>query len=116
MAHRGGRHPAKYRQIAGDLRARIERGEWVVGDKMPTQAELSARYDGAAVGTIDKALGVLRELGMAETRQGMGTFVLSVSPSPARAGLEARVSHLTERVEALEAEVSELRADRRPAE
>lgn len=76
MAQQAGGTSAKYRQIAADLRARIERGEYPVGAQLPTKPELEKRY-GVALGTIDNALGVLRDLGMAETRQGMGTFVLS---------------------------------------
>jgi DNA-binding GntR family transcriptional regulator len=75
MAQRAGRTPAKYRQIAADLRARIERGEYPVGAQLPTKPELEGQY-GAALGTVDRALGVLRDLGIAESRQGVGTFVL----------------------------------------
>src|ERR1035438_2524423 len=75
MAQRAGRTPAKYRQIADDLRARIESGEYPVGTQLPTKPEMQERYE-AAVGTVDKALRVLHGLGIAETRQGVGTFVL----------------------------------------
>jgi|ERR1035438_1382076 DNA-binding GntR family transcriptional regulator len=75
MAQQAGRTPAKYRQIADDLRARIESGEYPVGTQLPTKPEMQERYE-AAVGTVDKALRVLHGLGIAETRQGVGTFVL----------------------------------------
>jgi DNA-binding GntR family transcriptional regulator len=106
MVQRGGRRPAKYRQIAADLRARIERGDWPVDAQMPTQPELSVQYS-AALGTIDKALGVLRELGIAETVQGMGTFVRK--PSPSEDGdLAAQLSRLSERIEVGEDRTDEL--------
>lgn len=100
MAQRGGRNPAKYRQIADDLRARMERGEWAVDAKMPTQQELAAQYGDVALGTVDKALGVLRDLGMAETVQGMGTFVRK--PPPSAGDLTEQVNRLRERVVMLE--------------
>src|SRR6185437_10539801 len=103
MARQGGRRPVKYRQIADDLRARIERGEWPVDAQMPTLPELGARYD-AAQGTIAKALDVLHDLGIAETVQGMGTFVRK--PPPERdelkdqlAGLQQEVAELREQVD-----------------
>lgn len=110
MAQRGGRNPAKYRQIADDLRARIERGEWPVDQQMPTQPELSAQYDNVAIGTIDKALGVLRELGIAETIHGMGTFVRQ--PPPSAEDLTQQLKQLSERVGMLEDRVQQLESDR----
>jgi len=99
VAERGGRRPAKYREIAGDLRARIEAGEWPLDGQMPTMEQLGKRY-GVAEGTIDKALGVLRELGIAETIHGMGTFVRE--PAPAEGDLAAEVAKLSERMKAME--------------
>jgi DNA-binding GntR family transcriptional regulator len=102
MAQQGGRRPVKYRQIADDLRARIERGEWLVDAQMPTLPELSAEYD-AAQGTIARALGALHDLGIAETIQGMGTFVRT--PPPERTGYDA----LRDQVAGLQQEVAALR-------
>lgn len=91
----------KYRQIAADLRARIEAGEYPVGSQMPTKDELMASF-GAALATVDGALRVLRNLGMVETRQGSGTFVIS-----GQAG-ETEAHHLSEQVASLRAQVAEL--------
>lgn len=102
MARGGGSRPVKYRQIAADLRARIERGEWPVDAQMPTLPELGAHYR-AAGGTIAKALDVLNDLGMAETVQGMGTFVRT--PPPERSEYE----ELRKQVAELRQEVTELR-------
>lgn len=109
MAQRGGRNPAKYRQIADDLRARVERGEWAVDEQMPAQSELAAQYAPVALGTIDKALGVLRDLGIAETMHGMGTFVRK--PPPSAADLTGEVTRLSARVGALEDRVNQLESD-----
>lgn len=101
MAQRGGRRPAKYREIAGDLRARIERGEWPVGTQMPTIEQLGERYE-VAGGTVDKALGVLRDLGVAETIHGMGTFVREPEP-PGGPSLE--FTKIMQRLDEMEAEI-----------
>lgn len=95
-----------YRHIADDLRKRIDGGEWPVDAQMPTYAELEKHY-GASKGTIDKALGVLRDLGIAETIHGMGTFVRK--PPPSDAGIAARVENLSERLLAVERELAELK-------
>ena len=34
-----------WRQVADDLRTRISSGEWAVGDRIPTHAQLAAQYD-----------------------------------------------------------------------
>lgn len=79
-----GKAPLKYRQIAEVLRARIERGGYPVGTQLPTKPELAAEQD-AAQGTVDAALTVLRELGLVETRQGSGTFVVRQHPDETEA-------------------------------
>lgn len=100
----------KYRQIADGLRARIERGEWPVGGQMPTLLELAAQYD-AAQGTVAKALDVLHDLGLAETMQGMGTFVREPKPEPAEGDtLREQVGELRQEVTDLRQRVGRLEA------
>lgn len=86
----------KYRQVADDLRARIEAGEYPVGTQLPTKAELMARY-GAALGTIDSAIDVLRQMGLVETRQGSGMFVCQ--PPPERSEYDVAMSRMDELAE-----------------
>jgi len=64
----------RYREIAEGLRVRIEAGEF--GDRrlLPSEAELSRRYQASRV-TIRKALDVLRAEGLVDSRQGFGWFV-----------------------------------------
>ena len=63
-----------YRQIAADLRDRIERGELAPGDMLPSIARLSQEY-GVAKGTAVKALALLHDEGLTVTVPGLGTFV-----------------------------------------
>ncbi|MFJ3594574.1 GntR family transcriptional regulator [Streptomyces sp. NPDC090231] len=69
----------KYKRIADDLRAAIERGEYVPGDRLPGEHALSAEY-GVAVMTVRQALSVLKSEGLAESRKGAGVFVQSFKP------------------------------------
>ncbi len=63
----------KYRQIADDLRARMEAGEYPPDSRLPSKTELMSRYH-VALATVNNAIGELRKLGLAETIQGVGTF------------------------------------------
>ncbi|MFI6485243.1 GntR family transcriptional regulator [Nonomuraea sp. NPDC050663] len=63
-----------YRQVADLVQARIDAGELVPGDPVPSEADLVAAY-GVARGTARKAIEVLRERGLVTTEQGKGTYV-----------------------------------------
>lgn len=64
-----------YRQIAEDLRARIESGAITRGAKLPTESELRVSY-GAARNTVRDAVKLLASRGLVVTRPGLGTFVV----------------------------------------
>jgi len=64
----------RYREIADDLRTRVEAGEYVAGRLLPSEAELSARFRASRV-TIRRALEALRTEGLVSSRQGFGWFV-----------------------------------------
>ena len=63
-----------YEQLAALLRARIEDGELVPGDRIPSVVSLAQEYELAA-GTVRKALAALQREGLVESRVGWGTFV-----------------------------------------
>ena len=63
-----------YRQIAEDLRRKIESGELGHGDQLPTELELREQYD-ASRNTVRDAVKWLVNRGLVETRPGQGTFV-----------------------------------------
>jgi GntR family transcriptional regulator len=66
--------PLRYRQIADDLRQRVEDGELGAGRLLPSEASLSAHY-GASRVTVRRALESLRDDGLVDSRQGLGWFV-----------------------------------------
>ncbi len=59
--------------IRDDLRMRITAGEWVAGDRLPSEIDLAGRY-GVARMTIRQAIGALADEGLVVRRQGLGTF------------------------------------------
>jgi GntR family transcriptional regulator len=63
-----------YRQIADDLRRKIESGELKRGGQLPTEIDLREQYD-ASRNTVRDAIKWLITRGMVETRPGQGTFV-----------------------------------------
>jgi GntR family transcriptional regulator len=64
----------RYREIADDLRSKIDAGAFAAGRLLPSEAELSQEYAASRV-TIRKALEVLRAAGLVDARQGFGWFV-----------------------------------------
>jgi GntR family transcriptional regulator len=85
----------KYRQIAEDLRHRIESGELPEDDQetLPTEIELMEHYK-ASRNTVRDAIRWLITRGLVETRAGQGTFVIerinpyvtTLSGDPAKGG------------------------------
>jgi GntR family transcriptional regulator len=64
----------RYREIADDLRKRVEAGEFGTARVLPSESELSEGYEASRV-TVRKALEVLRDEGLVSSRQGFGWFV-----------------------------------------
>jgi GntR family transcriptional regulator len=65
-----------YRQIAENLRLKIESGELGHGTQLPTELELREQYD-ASRNTVRDAVKLLITRGLVETRPGQGTFVVA---------------------------------------
>jgi GntR family transcriptional regulator len=61
-------------QLATSLRERLREGEWQTGERLPTEAQLSAEY-GVSRSTVRGALQLLETQGRTRTRHGLGTFV-----------------------------------------
>ncbi|NUT33174.1 MAG: GntR family transcriptional regulator [Hamadaea sp.] len=63
-----------HRQIATALRARIRRGDWAAGEKLPSIPALAAMF-GVAKQTIQRTVDQLRVEGLLITKPGSGTYV-----------------------------------------
>ena len=61
--------------VANDLLARITRGEYRVGDRLPSEHELMARYR-VGRNTVREAMQSLRTLGLVDIRPRLGARVL----------------------------------------
>lgn len=64
----------RYRQLAEQLRQRIEDGTYPVGGRMPTEVDL-IQETGYARDTVRAAMRLLREAGWVTVTHGLGTFV-----------------------------------------
>jgi DNA-binding GntR family transcriptional regulator len=62
-----------YRWVSADLRQRIDAGEWLSDQQLPTLEELAEHYS-VSVTTARKAVGVLAEAGLVEVIHGYGVF------------------------------------------
>lgn len=65
---------ALWTSIAETLTAEIGSGHYAPGDKLPSEAELSARF-GVNRHTVRRALAALAEAGLVHARRGAGVFV-----------------------------------------
>ena len=63
-----------YREVARDLQARIDSGEYPPGSKIPSYAQLAEMYS-VGVTTVQRAILVLQERGTLVGVQGRGVYV-----------------------------------------
>jgi len=75
---RGGRAPG-YRQITEALIADIRAGLWTVSGKLPTEAELVARF-GASRNTVRESMRELETFGYIKRRRGTRSILISADP------------------------------------
>ena len=64
----------RYLAIKSELLARIERGTWPIGYRLPTEKELEEQYS-VSRGTVRQALSELEHEGLLEVRHGSGAYV-----------------------------------------
>ena len=62
-------------QVCEAIQDQISAGVWKVGDKLPSESDLAAKF-GVNRLTVRMALQKLNALGIVETRTGSGTFVI----------------------------------------
>ncbi|ACQ82220.1 transcriptional regulator, GntR family with LacI sensor [Beutenbergia cavernae DSM 12333] len=70
---------ALYAQVHETLRRRIADGEWSVGQRLPSQSDLTEEFSVSAI-TVKRALDMLRDEGYVSRRPRIGTVVVSRSP------------------------------------
>lgn len=70
---------ARYLEIAAALRAEILDGTWPPDSKLPSESQLTARFN-VANGTLRKSLAVLQAEGLIEGRHGAGVFIRAFKP------------------------------------
>lgn len=80
----------RYEQVAADLRARIHAGEYAIGDKLPTYAQLTEQY-GVGRSVISSALTVLERDGLIRVVKKAGIRVLNWRMPRRRIGRGQRV-------------------------
>ena len=63
-----------YRRVADEIRAKIEAGELLPGEQVPSMARLAEEY-GISRGTARRVLTTLRDEGLIYITPGWGSFV-----------------------------------------
>lgn len=105
-------------QVISQLRTQIDSGEWDVGDRIPTESELSDQLE-VGRNTVREAVRALAHAGLLEIRQGAGTFVRASSELGGALRRRLERSRMRENLEvrrALEMEAARLAASRRSDE
>lgn len=67
-------HLTIHEQIVEWIKSRIERGDWTVGMKLPTQRQMAAQFK-VNRSTVQLALDELRAEGWLESKMGSGVYV-----------------------------------------
>ncbi|MBB5753567.1 FadR/GntR family transcriptional regulator [Prosthecomicrobium pneumaticum] len=115
-----GRRPKLAERLTATLRRQIAGGEPRPGQKLPSEAQLSASF-GVSRTVVREAIAALAADGLVEARQGVGVFVRERATAAFQSiGLEggARISHALNVLEVrmgLEIESAALAAERRNA-
>jgi DNA-binding GntR family transcriptional regulator len=79
---RSDRGPAQYARIARELTELVGSGRIGIGQRFPSEAELTARY-GVSRHTAREALRLVEEAGLIERRKGSGSYVRAHKPPAA---------------------------------
>lgn len=82
-----------YAQLAELLRRRIARGDWQIGDRLPTHDALTQQFAVARV-TVRQAITLLEEDGLVLSKQGRGTFVTAQPGAGRRLEVQTTLQNL----------------------
>ena len=104
-------------QVAEAIALEIRCDRWAAGHKLPTESALTIQF-GVSRTVVREAVSRLKSLGLVESRQGSGVFVLPPGFSPLNFDARVAVSRqaviqINEVRRSLEAEVAALAAERR---
>ena len=105
------------RQVADQLEKMIEEGVYAVGEKIPTEPELTEMFS-VSRNTLREAVQSLTAAGILVVKQGDGTYVRSNNRFHARMSMEydqVSLEDILEARNALEATIAQLAAQRRTA-
>jgi DNA-binding GntR family transcriptional regulator len=67
------RYEQTYRFVNARLRERIDQGEWLPGEALPSMRKLAEEYT-VSLDTVQKAVGLLADDGLVEVVPGFGVF------------------------------------------
>jgi DNA-binding GntR family transcriptional regulator len=73
------RKSTRYRDIAAELQKEIRLGTWPIGELLPIETELMARF-AASRQTVREALRIVTEQGLIVRRAGLGSVVIANEP------------------------------------
>lgn len=102
-----------YRQIADELRRNIRDAVYGVGDRLPPESDLAARF-GVNRHTLRRAVEVLRHEGLLRVDRGRGTFV-AAAPIPYAIGRRVRYNQALN-AQGYQTETTRLRVTQMPAD
>ncbi|MEO1207765.1 MAG: GntR family transcriptional regulator [Pseudomonadota bacterium] len=88
-----GSQPLKHERIAERLLRDIEDGRWTPGSQLPSEEQLADEAS-ASLGTVQRALRSLADMGVVERHHGRGTFVSGASVLGSKTGAKAQERHL----------------------
>lgn len=101
--------PFEYARVYAQLRDRILAGEFELGQKLPSIADLQQAYDIRSLNTVRSALAMLQDDGMIRTEQGRGSYVVSTESSrtvDVREALSAASEQLQRARKAIDAQLT----------
>ena len=69
-----------YHNIFEELQQRIRQGDWLLGERIPSIAQLAKEF-GVGAGSIREALRSLQSIGLVKIEHGSGVYVLGTRPT-----------------------------------
>ena len=94
-----------YQQVAHLLRRAIEQGDLKPGEQLPSYQGLADQY-GVAIGTVKRAVAIVRDEGLIIVRHGMGSYVRTNAQQEEGvdelAELRQQLADVRERLDAIE--------------